>query len=605
MSISEVFSTLKRKLENKEHTSSIRKLDELESLIYQGNTQELQLTFDQLRKINEIVQISPSDLKILEILILYELGEFQSGLEITKNHISLVNQSEDQLLELDFILLQTRATLELGDIDTSLNLIETGDEILLKIEGEMAKLARRKESHLYYLKARTLIRKADYDNALDLAQKALIITREYQNLYEIAKCLNLLGIIYNAKGNYQGANECFEEALKAFSKLDNKKETSKLFNNLGLNSWRIGNLGEALIYFKKCLALSEILDLYPQIAVSHLNIGLIYVNQGELSLALRCFQKCLVISEELNNKRVLSLCLNNMGLIFHAKGEFKQALKYFQDSLALNQELDNKHDIAFCYNNIGEVHSSMGKYNEALEQIEKALFLFQEIGAVPDITLSLSNLVDLSLLLELQEKANLYLQQLKDLDIKEENKLISQRYRLANALVMKSSRRAKIKIKSSEILEKLIKEEIIEHQLTIRAMFEYSELLIDELRAFGEEEVLYQIKLLIQRLDKIANKQNSYSLIIDTLILQAKLSMVEGKLNESQQYLDKAGQIADEKNIQQFASKVSGEKERLKEQYEKWEYLIQSNAPFGSRLEEAQVSEWIHIAKKAKREWGI
>jgi hypothetical protein len=292
-------------------------------------------------------------------------------------------------------------------------------------------------------------------------------------------------------------------------------------------------------------------------------------------------------------------------MIYHARGDFKQALRYYQDSLGLIQDLGNNHDIAICYNNIGEIYSSMGKYNEALDQIEKSLSLFQEIRAIPDITLPLFNLVVLSLNLELPQKAQSYLQQLQKINTEDKHKIISQRYRLAEALVLKSSKRVKMKIKSSEILEELISEEIIDHALAVRAMFELSELLIDELRAYGEEEVFYEIKELIQRLEEKANKQKSFSLIIDTSILQAKLSMVEGDLYASQQFLDQVELVAKEKGIQQLVNKVQKEKEQLINQYEKWESLIHSNAPFGSRLEQAQLAEYINVAKKAKREWEV
>ncbi|MHA2305406.1 MAG: hypothetical protein ACXACU_08425, partial [Candidatus Hodarchaeales archaeon] len=69
-------------------------------------------------------------------------------------------------------------------------------------------------------------------------------------------------------------------------------------------------------------------------------------------------------------------------------------------------------------------------------------------------------------------------------------------------------------------------------------------------------------------------------------------------------FLDRVELIAKEKEIPHLANKVLKEKEQLKNQYEKWESLIQSNAPFGTRLEHAQLAEYITVAKKAKREWG-
>ena len=602
MSISDVCSSIKWKLQHNQLISSLDQLTLLENLLYQGKSHKLLDTLEKLKKIGEITRVASIETQILEILIQYELGEFQSGLHLTDKLFTVAKQSEDQLSEFHVILLKIRASLELGDTKTCLDLIKNAEELLHIFKDEQG---RRKVSDLNYLKARVLIRTAEYDVALDLAQKTLITRRENKDQYEIAECLNLVGIIHVNKGEYQRANEYLQESLKIFSKFENKKATVKIFNNLGMINWSMGNLLEALDFFQKSLSLAEELENFSQIAVLQLNIGLIHVHQGELNLALRTLQKSLIICKELGQKRPLSLCLNNIGLIFHMRGDFEQALNYYKDALVLAQELGNNHDIAICYNNIGEIYRSMGKYDEASDQIKQSLSLFQEIGAIPDITLPLFNLIDLSLSSGDPDKSQSYLLQLQEINMKEDNRIISQRYRLAKALVLKNSRRAKMKGKSSEILEELISEEIIDHSLTVRAMFELSELLIDELRAYGEEEVFYEVKELIQSLDEIANKQNSYSLIIDILILLAKLSMVEGDLIASQQFLDRVELIAKEKEIEYLANKVLQEKEQLKTQYEKWESLIQSNAPFGARLEQAQLAEYITAAKKTKREWGI
>ncbi|MFX0174015.1 MAG: tetratricopeptide repeat protein [Candidatus Hodarchaeota archaeon] len=605
MAINDIISHLKVKLQEIQISSVIPKLDILENQLYQGKAHESFKIFNQLKQSNEIASTNLIEIQILEILILYELAEFKSGLELTEKVIDATRQSEDRLTEFNLKLLKIRALIELGDFKTCLNLIKSAEELLSLFEGKLAQYIRKKESDLNYLKARVYTRTAEYDIALDFAQKALVTRRENKNQYEVAESHNQIGIIYVSKGEYKRANECFQESLKIFVKFDNKKATVKIFNNLGMIYWRIGDLQKALNFFQKGLSLAEELEDFIRIGVSRLNIGLIYINQGELNLALRSLQKSLSICKELDQKHPLSLCLNNIGMIYHVRGDFKQALYYYQKSLALLQELGHNHDIAICYNNIGEIYHSMGKYNESLKQIEKSLSLFQEIRAIPDITLPLFNLVDLSLYLGLPQKAQSYLQQLQEINTEEEHKIISQRYRLANALVLKNSNRAKMKIKSSEILEELIEEEIIDHALVVRAMFELSELLIDELRAYGEEEVFQHVKELIQRLEKLAQKQHLSSLVIDTLILQAKLSMVEGNLIASQDYLDQAEILTEEKELHQLIKTVQKEQAHLKDQYEKWKSLIQANAPFGALLEEAQVFEYIKEAKKTRQQWGM
>ena len=604
MSFSDIFCRIKRKLQQNELHSSITKLNQLENLLYQGKSHELLDIFKQLKEIGEITQVASIETQILEGLILYELGEFQSGLKLTETIIDIARQSEDRLSEFDVILLKLKAEIELGGLETCLNLISNAEDLLRLFDDSLVDCLKTKESDLYYLKTRVFLRKADYDIALNFAQKALIIRKEDKKKYEIAECLNIIGIINNAKGEYEKTNEYLQESLRIFTDFNNKKAITKIFNNLGMSHWRLGNLIKALDFFQRSLSFAEELENLNFVAVLNLNIGLVYVNQGKLNAALKNLQKSLVISKELEQKRPLSLCLNNIGLIYHMRGDFKQALCHYQDSLVLNQEIGNKHDIAICYNNIGEILRSMGDNDKALEHIEKSIFLFQEMGLNLDLTLPLFNIIKLLLKSKNPQKAQSYLQQLKEINMKEKHRLIDQRFRLAKALVLKDSRRAKMKISSSEILEELIEEEIIDHSLTVQAMFELTELLIDELRAYGEEEIFNEVKKLIKRLDEIANKQNSHSLIIDSMILQAKLSMVEGDLNASQQLLDRVEElIVEEKEIPQLVDKVLKEKEKLKNQYENWEYLIRSNAPFGIRLEQAEVSEYINEAKKAKREW--
>ncbi len=585
--------------------SSIATLDLLENLLYQGKSREALENFEQLKKIGEIVRAAPFETQILEILIITELTEYKSGLEPTERLINETLQSGDQISAFDVILLRIKLFLELGELNKCLELIKTAEELLHAFEANLIKNVRRKESNLNYIKGSVFRRKADYDIALDFTRKALIIKKESDNSYEIAECLNLMGVIHNMKGEFQSGNKYFQEALTIFNELDNKKLIFKIYNNLGINHWRIGDLSRALDFFHRSLSLSEELENPAGIAVSFLNIGLIYRDQGELNLALRSLRKSLGIFKELGQKYSLGMCLNNIGLVFHARGELKQALQYYQESLILMQEVGDKHSIAICHNNIGEVFQSMGEYNEALEHIKRSFSLFQEIGNNLDISLPLFNLIDLSIYSESPQETQAYLQQLQEINAKEEHKLISQRYRMAKALTLKNSKRARMKIKSSEILEKIIEEEIIDHGVTVLAMLELSELLIDELRAYGEEKIFHEVKELIQRLNELAKKQHSHSLVIDALILRAKLSMVEGDLNASQEYLERAEILVKEKGIQRLADKILKEKNHLKSQYEKWEYLIQSNAPFGSRLEQAQLSEYIKIAKARRNQWGL
>jgi tetratricopeptide (TPR) repeat protein len=227
LSISDVFSSIKWKLQDNNLISSVAKINLLEDLLYQGRSHNLLDTFEQLKKIGEITRVATIETQILEILILYELGEFQSGLDLTEKVINVAKESDDRISEFNAILLKIRAFFELGDLKTCLHLIKNGEELLSVFEKNLDKQVRRKESDLNYIKARVFTRTAEYDNALESAQKALISKRENKNQYEIAECLNLIGIIQAEKGEYQRTITYFQESLKLYGKFDNNKAIAR------------------------------------------------------------------------------------------------------------------------------------------------------------------------------------------------------------------------------------------------------------------------------------------------------------------------------------------------------------------------------------------
>lgn len=113
---------------------------------------------------------------------------------------------------------------------------------------------------------------------------------------------------------------------------------------------------------------------------------------------------------------------------------------------------------------------------------------------------------------------------------------------------------------------------------------------------FGELEVFEEAKSLIHKLDETAI---SFFDIIEALILQAKLYIIEGNFQDALELIDQAKNLAEEKNLSSFVEKVSSEKQRFEEDYEKWLGLIQSNSSIQKRLEYSQLEQYIKEAQKS------
>ncbi|MFW9991651.1 MAG: hypothetical protein ACFFD4_06295 [Candidatus Odinarchaeota archaeon] len=157
----------------------------------------------------------------------------------------------------------------------------------------------------------------------------------------------------------------------------------------------------------------------------------------------------------------------------------------------------------------------------------------------------------------------------------------------------------KDKAQAQAVLKEIIEETSPVPFLTVsRAMFELCELLLVELKSFGELEVLNEAKKLLQELYDRARKWNSSSITVQTLLLQSKLSTIEGDLQQAHQYLEQAKDMAEERKMGTQLQDVNKEQELLQAEFNTWQELIQRNVPLQERLEQARMTEYIEKARK-------
>jgi len=193
----------------------------------------------------------------------------------------------------------------------------------------------------------------------------------------------------------------------------------------------------------------------------------------------------------------------------------------------------------------------------------------------------------------LLDRAQQYLQRLKLINEQEDNKVIRQQYRVAEALVLKTSPRARYRGKAEELLEQVVEEEVVEHRVTVMALLNLCDLLITELHMSGEQEMLGEVHALVTRLREIATQQHSHWVLAETYVLQAKLALVELDLPKARQLLEQAQQLAEERGLRRLAIQISSEHDALLEQLNQWETFIDRNVSLAERTELAHLENQV------------
>ncbi len=484
------------------------------------------------------------------------------------------------------------------------------------------------------LKGRTLEKKGEFDNALEIAEKIIDTSHDFRYDAIVLKSrilwrkdfldealelslgivddlsdrliddkelkgqnFDIIGLIYFTKGQLDTSLEYYQMSLQIFEETGNKQDIAEAFNNIGIMYFYKGQLDTSLEYHQKSLQIREEIGNKQDISRSFNNIGNIYTTKGELNTALECLQKSLQIVKEVGNKHDIPILFNNIGLIYSLKGECDTALDYYRKSLQIREETGNKQDIAIAFNNIGLIYSLKGELDTALEYYQKSLQIRERIGNPLDLSLSLFNIIELMLIKD-KKLAKHYLAQLKQSAKENDNKIISQKSRLAEALFLKSSNRGRLIAKAQDILEIIVQEEIVMFAITRDAMLNLCEILLIEYKNFEEDEILEEASDLLDQLYSKAQEQSSFSLSIESLILKARIKIIHGEFDQATKFLEQAHIFAEERGITGLIPKIEQEQKRMADNIDTWKNMLVKTRSAGERMEQIQIVEYLQQVKK-------
>ena len=187
------------------------------------------------------------------------------------------------------------------------------------------------------------------------------------------------------------------------------------------------------------------------------------------------------------------------------------------------------------------------------------------------------------------KSAQRYLDRLRFIESSEKSSFIRQLRKIAEASLLKTSTRMKHRVEAQELLQKVLEEEIVDHSLTVIALIGLSELLLDELKISGDQEVFTLLQAMVSSLFDIAKHQDSHNLLVKTYWLQSQMALIDLDLEKARELLSKAQEIAERKGLRKLAISISSDHDSLLNQLSEWENLINKKAGLKERLEFAQL----------------
>ena len=613
-------------------------------------------------ELERIENLPPEDILtclLLKIQIFDGKGEYDKSTILFEMGLKKSQELEDPLWKIDIFIAKARTKEKLLKYDESLKIVTQCEQELFShpdiISSNPIKFKTRK-AELLFLRGRNLERKNDPERALPPLLESLTIYRELTKKPQIAECLWIIGNIYGLKGEFDHAIQYYEDCLEIGKELGNKQLIATCLNNIGvIQTDEKNDPAMGLKYYKQSLQLSEELGNKDLIAFYLHNVGIASHQLGDLEQADQAFQRGLAIRKEIGNKERLAWYFNSIGnsyatligdldrglayfqkalalfdeikdtfglalvyanfaYVYQQRGELDLAIEYSTKSLAKHQEIDRPLARVWPLINLGRVYIAKEDHGQAKEHIERALALSEEGGNEAVAAIAFYLLTTIALDEKQHAEARAFSQQLQQLynqgfpsnklrrGLIRPVKVIRQLTQLTEALILKESPSLSEKGKAQDILKVLAREPVDIIEITSTATLHLCDLLLFELKvSSGDEAVLSNVKSLLNQFKGKAQKARSYSSVVNALILQSKLNTVEGDLTKAAQLLDQAAIMAEEKGLSKLLDKVNAESNQLETQFDQWQQLIQSNAPFQKRLEQAQLEDYLLEALKLAR----
>jgi tetratricopeptide (TPR) repeat protein len=494
---------------------------------------------------------------LLKCDLLYFRGFYDDVVKLAKQTYKESLRLGKNLLSVDLLLRMAGSLSGYRQWDKAYDNIRQAEELLKSLKHELPEEYKRRKAYLSQQKGYYYKQNNKLDKAIEQYELSISLQEELGNKIEkVWPILGIASIYYWNKGDFDRALNYLERGLATAKESGNVRCIGACFFRMAYVHFLKGEFDRSIKLYEKSLTIFDDTDLDLWRARIFCLLGECYAFKGEINRSIRIFEQSLELWKKLKHKPMMADVLNNVSECYRMKGELERALECIEESMVLNREMENLD--MFANNHLYFIRILIDR------------------GDLPRAWISFRDLEQLN-------------NQLKD------NK-INFYYLFVKALLLKTSMRARNRVKAEELFNQILEEELyrdLDYELTIGSLLNLCELLLIELRLINDEEILDEINPLIVQLLDIAEKSHSFWVLGETYLLQAKLALINLDMKGARRLLAQAQKVAESNGITRLAMQISQEHDELLKKTEMWENLKEFEAPLSERWKFAGLNEQI------------
>ena len=535
-------------------------------------------------------------LGVLESRCLVGLGEFDMAFKVAQDTVNLGTELQKyKTVLIDGLLEKAAAAWGIGQPAAILEACEQAEDLRQELQTDNESLLESYRAAILYHESIGWYMRDDVHRGIECALQSLKIREQLRDESGVVDSLMRIGYLH-IEVDQKKAISYLEKGLELNKRLDRKGNI--IFAQCCKVQVEVdkGNWSEAENLTKQSLNLAEVHDHGRWMSFILFNLGNIYHMKGDFRRAEEFYQKDLDWAEKVGAQLHIALCATNLGNIFIAQGDFDRALKYSEKGMEANRKMGRTKGYILGLANCGLVRNVAGDQEGALTLLEESLALAEkqeQAGLLGGIFRSyiLLNIVSILVTQSKINEAQQKVEHARRISKETSDNYHTHAYRIAAALVLKSSVLPANRQMAKKNLEAVIDGGGSDCELVTLALLHLAEILVSELQMTGEEKVLQELDIRLDNLLTMSNEQNSSLLLVQTLLLQAKVAFLQLEADKASSLLNRAQSIAEQNGLQVISKQIIDEKELLLNEFSLLEKLGENKPSIQERTETVRIQE--------------
>jgi tetratricopeptide (TPR) repeat protein len=292
-----------------------------------------------------------------------EQGNFEQADECARSGIEAVD--EPTPLSCRFWGMLGRIALKRGNVEQATEYFDHQESLVEQFDETVTK------GNLYYNRALLARSRGDLEEAIELAEEAIVYHRRDESSREVASSQNLLGVAHNERNQNQKAIQAYEASRERIQGVGDRIFELSLDLNRANCTFARGNWSAAIEQYENTTELTRTLDQEFLLVRCLINRCMIYCYRGALQSARDCVNEALTIAESIGEASTIAA----------AKVE-RTALELFEDNLDSartdgTSARDHASDVlpnftakAECH--LGDIERVAGNHQRALDYYRQA-----------------------------------------------------------------------------------------------------------------------------------------------------------------------------------------------------------------------------------------